>query len=495
MKQLLSAALFLAGSALLVSCGGGGGSGDSTAATSVAPATVGVVITDASSDDWDKALATITSVTLISDDDGHEEIFSGVKVVDLLALREHVKLLVVKQEVKPGYYSKIRLHISRLVLVKENVSGPPITQEVKIPSGKVDLNPKGTFYIAPGSVAFASFDWDMEKSLKLIETGSGKWIMRPVIFVHIGTKPVFKQGLVRLFGTVESVGDLGFRLCSTSAATPVETGSDDFCVNVLVKGNTGIFDSGGAPRLDEKKVMKGEELTVVGLLRRTDYDDDDNDIEHHGYPDAFSKGGVDSGDDKHPKFLVSAIVVEVGPAGTWERVRGVLTKTVDGGTNQIEFDPDVGQGYDDVTLLTAQLFAQSRVFRLKDDGTIEEIAPSDLLLLDRAAVDAVKLVSTGTGPDLNVAVMLVRPAPVTATLTGTIMSVSPLGGWVIIDDGDPCVTTNNLTTRAYILSDSGVKEVSVTDLEVHSSAVVTSTTTTAGCLNADVIVASAPASP
>ncbi len=505
MKRIWYSVLLLAVSMVLSSCGGGGGSGgDSTNAGSTAPATVGLVFTDASSDDWDKALATITSVTLISDG-GHEQIFSGEKEVNLFALREHVKLFLVKHGVKPGFYSKIRLHIKKLVLIEENPDGTIAKmQDVKVPSGKVDLNPRDTFYIAPGAVVFASMDWDMEKSLKLTETGSGKWIMRPVIFVHIGTKPVFKQGLVRLSGTVREVGDLGFRLCSTPTPTPTATtiGSEDFCVNVLVKSNTGVFDSSGEPRIDQA-VTVGEELTVLGLLRRTeddhdDYDDDDDDdYEYHDHPSAFSKdGGDDDDEDDHPKFLVSAIVVEVGAEGTWDRIRGVLTSAVDSLSKQFEFDPDPGQGYADTTVLTAQLFAQSRIFQLGDDGSIREIAPADLLTGDSAAMDAVKLVPPGgSGQDLNVAVMLARPTAVTETLTGTITSVSPLGDWIVIDSGVPCVTTNNLTTRVYLLTDSDVTEINVTDLPVGGMAVVTAprrALPAVECLDADVIVATPP---
>ncbi|UCH49747.1 MAG: DUF4382 domain-containing protein [Betaproteobacteria bacterium] len=513
MRKLLFAALLLAGSALLVSCGGGGGDGSgSTAATSTAPATVGLVMTDAHTDQWDKALVTITSVTLISDE-GHQEIFSGEKEVDLLALREHVKLFAVKKGVKPGYYSKIRLTLKEqqkgehLLLIDEDAVAPADKQWVKVPSSKVDLNPKDTIYIAPGAVVFASFDWDMEKSLKLTETGSGKWIMRPVIFVHIGTKPMFKKGLVRLSGIVETVGDLGFRLCSPPEATASSTDSKEFCVNVLVKDNTGVFDSNGEPRVDQDPIVaKGEELTVVGLLRRMkddhdDYDDDDDDdYEHHEHDSPFSKheyddDDYDDDDDDHPKFLVSAIVVEVGPEGTWERVRGTVTAAVNSTTQQFELDPDPGQGYDDTTLLAAQLFKESRIFRLEEDGSLKEITAAEILFNDRAALDAVKLVSTGgTGPDLNVALLLARHDPATETLTGKIMSVSPLGLWVEIEGASCLVDTDPLTTKAFVLSDTGVKEVSVSDLPVGHIAVVTGTSD--GCEVAEVIIAGpAPAVP
>jgi hypothetical protein len=76
MKKLLYSALSLAVAMLLASCGGGGGDGgNAKTGVSTAPATVGLVITDAHTDQWDKALVTITSVKLISDE-GHQEIFS-----------------------------------------------------------------------------------------------------------------------------------------------------------------------------------------------------------------------------------------------------------------------------------------------------------------------------------------------------------------------------------------------------------------------------------
>ena len=139
--------MLLAISLLLVSCGGGGGGGGgSEAGVSTEPATVGIVITDAHTDQWDKALVTVTSVKLISDE-GHQEIFSGEKEVNLLALREHVKLLAVKRGVRPGYYSKIRLEIKEqqkgehLLLIDEDAT-PPDEQWVKVPSSKVDLTSK-----------------------------------------------------------------------------------------------------------------------------------------------------------------------------------------------------------------------------------------------------------------------------------------------------------------------------------------------------------------
>jgi uncharacterized protein DUF4382 len=478
MKKTCYAALLLMISILLGSCGGGGGGGSgATAGVSAEPATVGLVITDAITDEWDEARATITQVSLIGDG-GQEILFSGEKTVDLLSLREHLKLFVVKPGVRPGYYSKIRLQIKELVLVKNNDAAPPTLQPVKVPSNKVDLNPQGTFHIAPGSVVFASLDWDMEKSLKFTETGSGKWIMRPVIFANIGSKPAFKKGLVRLFGTVQTVATdfSSFRLCSSEGPAPLpsaETGKD-FCIDVLVDARTGLFDETGKPRAIGTLTPK-EPLTVFGWLRLTHGDDGDP------TPVPLPEGNFEP-----TKLQIMSIVVEGGPEGTWKQVRGALTTPVNAADNTFGFDPDAGQGYDDTTLLTGELFAQSRVFRLDTDGNIDEVfAPYALLSSgDRARVDAVP-----TGTDrLNIALMLSRPAPVTETVSGTITNVS-LGQVTI--DGTELVCTD-FDTKVFLLSGAGVIEITVIELPVGSPAVATGITPAgSGCLQADVIVAQA----
>ncbi|MBM4221081.1 MAG: DUF4382 domain-containing protein [Gammaproteobacteria bacterium] len=99
-------------SLFLASCGGGGGGG-STA--SEAPATVGLLITDAPVGRWDEAIATITSVKLIGDNQ-QVTLFEGEETLDLLQLADFSELFAVSDQVPPGSYSKIRLQVSDLVL-------------------------------------------------------------------------------------------------------------------------------------------------------------------------------------------------------------------------------------------------------------------------------------------------------------------------------------------------------------------------------------------
>jgi hypothetical protein len=482
MHKIVIATLLLAMSTMLASCGGGGGAGSGSAAGAIEMATVGLVITDLSSEDYDHAWATITSVTLIGND-GHELIFSGNKKIDLLALRDHLKLFFVNRQVKPGFYSKIRLQVQELLLVKNNDGASPTEEYVDlVANGKVDLNPQSTIYVAPGSVVYASFDWDIDKSLKLTQTGSGKIKMRPVIFVDIGTKPMFKKGLTRLFGTIVSVAadDTHFLLCSLSAATPVTPGDviKEFCVDVLVEPETGLFDAKGIPMTADKLEPK-QEVTVLGLVRRAE-----------DAPDP--KPSLSKDDDAAP-FQIVSIVVEGGSIDTWKQIRGVLTTAVDPATNTFGFDPNPGQGFPDPEVLTGQLFGTTRIFQLEHDGGITEIAPGSLKTSDRATVDAVQVppAVAGDPTGLNIAVMLSRPfvAPLPDTLTGKITSVMPN---LVVDGRTVCT---NFTTKVFLLSATGdVTESDLSKLTVGSVAVVSGNDDLA-CMEADVIVSQSQVGP
>ena len=207
----------IAAALTLTACGGGGGSAAGPA-PSDATATVGVLITDAPVGQWDEAIATITSVTLIGDD-GQVELFSGSQTLDLLKLADFSELFAVSDDVPAGRYSKIRLQLSDLVLNDINPdTGNVIDSEQPqlVGNGKIDLNPRDSFVLAGGDVIFIELDFDMEKSLKITETGNGKLIIRPVVFVDIRTKR--PQGrLSRVHGEITEIDPLtgDFRLCQT----------------------------------------------------------------------------------------------------------------------------------------------------------------------------------------------------------------------------------------------------------------------------------------
>jgi hypothetical protein len=176
---------------ILGSCGGGGGGSDDISSGSASGSgNVALLLTDGEADNYDNIWITVTKVLLIPADrnpnqapvvifesvDGHE--------VELLELRDQDFLLTVKKRVPAGWYSKIRLEVNDI----RSEGGPCDDFELKLPSGKIDLNPRGEFEVRTGQTLSIRLDIDADKSINFHEAGnSGKCIFRPVIFVDIDT--------------------------------------------------------------------------------------------------------------------------------------------------------------------------------------------------------------------------------------------------------------------------------------------------------------------
>ncbi len=493
MKTLFRVSIFLMTSALLTACGGGTSTStpDMTTPTptTVAPttATVGIILTDASIDDYDHAFVTITSVKLLGDGNS-QVIFSGEETVDLLALRDTLTLFAVNENVVPGDFNKIRLIASNMVLVVDHDDGSTTDTPVDlVANGKIDLNPRGTFSIAAGDVVLISLDWDMRESLKLTQTGSGKTKMRPVIFVEIGTAPAFKGGLVRVSGLVELIAPdfTAFRICAPDFSvqplgTPVVAA---MCLDILINDATGIFDDQGLP-VGVVDLNVGDPVTVIGLLQRsmdgpvvTPMEDDGGEVEQ-------------------TPFQVVSIVVEGGPPGTWVPVKGTLQTVVDEISGEFDYLVDEGQGFDD-TILTGLVVDDTRLFFIALDSGITEIAAGDLMVDDRAIADSVHVVAADPADRdvLRIAIMLARTPgdPVADSLSGTILSVDVAGEMLRLATagGDRCVTTD-MDTKIFQLfvNDDSTESVPATlaDLTVGSKTGVVGAEDVAGCFAADLII-------
>jgi hypothetical protein len=452
-------------------------------------ATVAIVLTDASGDDYDHAYVTITSVELLGEN-GNEQIFSGEETVDLLALRDTVDLFAVNENVEPGEFEKIRMIASQLTLVANHEDGSTTETEVKlVANGKIDLNPRETFSIAAGEIVFISLDWDVNKSLKFTETGNGKIIMRPVIFVEIGTEPAFKEGLVRMSGLVEfvAIDATSFRICQTESTSQIagDTQLNELCLDIIINDKTGIFGEDGMPAM-VSELTKGDPVTVLGLLRRT------------------MDGAVvtpldgDNGEVEPTPFQILAIVVEGGEPGTWQQLRGSIGTTVDESLGTFDFVVDNGQGLPDDTVLTGHLDVTARIFLLSRDTGITEIAAADLMVDDVALVDGVQVpADDAADPDvLHIAIMLAATPDETdtASIKGEILSIDASAGALRIaaDSLDRCVTTDDDTMIFEVLvHDDSVENVPATleDLTVGSIAFVTGAEDGAGCFAADLIIA------
>jgi hypothetical protein len=477
----------------LTSCGGGSSAPDPVAVTPpvvAAKATVAITLTDASADDYDHAFVNITSVELLSDD-GNQVIFEGDETVDLLALRDTVQLFAVNENVTPTNVEKIRIKAGGMVLVVDNSDGSTTETDVElVANGKIDLNPRGTIPIAAGEVVFISLDWDVNESLKLTETGQGRVIMRPVIFVDIGTEPAFKEGLIRVTGVVQLIATDGtaFRICSAEDAVQIPENPilNELCLDIVVTDKTGLFAEDGRV-ITVGDLNKGDVVTVLGLLRRS-----------MDGP-AVTPMQDDSGADVDPTpFQVLAIVVEGGDPAKWQQLLGTLKSAVDSVKNTFGFLLDNGQGFPDDTVLTGNLDPTARIFLISSDEGVTEITGADLMAEDRAAVDAVQVpAADAADPDvLRIAIMLARTPGDgdMASIKGVILSVDTVAESLMVatDIMDRCVTTHT-ETKIYevLVNDDSVENILATlaDLDVGAKIFVTGAEDGAGCFAADLIIA------
>ncbi len=461
MNSLVKFASILLLAGLISACGGGGSSTPEQVAAPppvvASKATVGIVLTDASIDDYDHAYVTITSVELIGDGD-HALIFSGDQRIDLLTLRDNVELFAVSEDVDPGNYSKIRLQARDMDLVVDNDDGTMTSTPVDlVANGKIDLNPRGEFSLAAGDVVFVSLDWDMRESLKLTETGNGngKIKMRPVIFVDIGTAPAFKQGLVRVFGQIKLIASdsSAFRLCSPDVMTQLPNSPvlGSLCLDVFINDKTGIFDASGNP-VDVSTLGIDSFTTVVGLLRRS------------ADGPAFTPMQDTAGDVAPTTFQVVAVVVEGGDKGTWSQSRGTIKLVVAADTSTFDFLVDNPEDPESPKLLIGQLFEESRIFSIAASTGVTEISAADLAVDDRAGVDSV-LVPSGdetVADTMNISLMLSRtPMEIELdSLKGEIISIDSAAGMLIVssDTGDVCVNTDSETKIFQIFVSDDVVE-------------------------------------
>jgi hypothetical protein len=461
------AILFLA--LAVASCGGGGGP-----TTSMEPATVGVLITDAPVGKWDEAIATITRVTLIGDD-GQVTLFSGSQTLDLLKLGDFSELFAVNDDVPPGTYSKIRLQLSDLVLNDVDPATGSVIESVQpqlVGNGKIDLNPRGSFDVRPGDTVFVRLDFDMDKSLKITETGNGKLIVRPVVFVDITTE--HNDGrLSRVHGEINAIdADAGtLELCQTAFASqwdeePAQLPSDPGrCLLVTTDASTGIFDADGQPQAFADLAV-GEEATVVGRLRRlTDAEDD-------------GSGRL---------FALDALVIEEGALGTFSRIRGTVASAVDVISDRFGLDVAPGQGIATDAPLPVQLYAQTRFF----DRSGAELSRDDVTVGRAALVDGV--LAIGADDVLRSPLVMLGDLvpPGDATLEGTVVSIDAAAHSLVVNDGtmDRCVDAS--AADVFLVSDADGFSTTQGDLGdlVAGQGVAVFGTENGGCLVADTIIA------
>jgi hypothetical protein len=490
MNRSLLAVPFMLASLVLGGCGGGGGgsggaSGDTASASS---ATVGVLITDAPVGRWDEALATIRSVVLIGDR-GQVTLFEGEQTLDLLKLGDFSELFAVSDSVPPGRYNKIRLQLDDLVLNDRDDDGD-LVESVRpqlVGNGKIDLNPRGDFLLAGGDVIVIELDFDMEKSLKITETGNGRLIVRPVVFVDIRTETPPDGRLTRIYGEITRLDPGGMlELCQRRFASNSDDDDDDDddrrdtlrrCITVDTDEKTGVFGTNGLPQ-PFGELSVGGKITAIGRLRPTDEDEDDDD-------DDESRG---DDDDERYRFVLDAYVIEEGPLGTFRRLRGLVATDFDPVAGRFGLDLAPGQGLESEEALPVRIFEESRIF----DGAGLELDPTALVAGRPALADGVLVL--GADDVLRSPLVILREvdAGTSAALEGEIVSVDQDEETLLVNDGtmDRCVDA--ASARIFLVDDDDGFSSSrgdIDDLDPGQAVAIFGTEGVDGCFIAETILA------
>ena len=196
MKALkLSAWIILSLSILIfTACGGGGSSGGGETGT------VSVGLTDSSTGKYLAIYVTIDEVQVNKKDSssngnsGWKTVATPMKTYNLLKLVNGVTEILGEDELEAGTYQQIRMIIGKTAESENNINGEPHPDanyvvlndgsyvHLKIPSGyQTGVKLVHNFEVEEGS--FVELVLDFEACKSVVETGSGKYILKPTIKV------------------------------------------------------------------------------------------------------------------------------------------------------------------------------------------------------------------------------------------------------------------------------------------------------------------------
>lgn len=350
--------------AIVAAIAGCGGDGSTTVVTNSGTGTVVVVVVDGPSDDFVSIWLTVTKIELLGAQ-GHFTLFEGHRELDLLAMRDDARLLSLGHEVPAGDWSKIRLHVEDVEMIRVvresdartilecpvDVTPDPgfVCESIRpkiVANGKIDLNPRGPIEVRGGELVFVQLDLDANKSIHLVQTGNDRYIFRPVVFVDLfAARP---DRLVRIEGAIEEVDVAAGKLvvCDTHlvfrANAQQEQASRSRCVDVRFGPDTAVFGSDGQPAA-QGDLAVGDEIAAIGRFR------------------------VGTGE----ALVFDALWIQQGGFDAGVAVTGVVQSGVSGDEFTISPDPDGPISED---LLTVRLLPGAKLF----DRAGDPVAPGDL---------------------------------------------------------------------------------------------------------------------
>ncbi|MDZ7683962.1 MAG: DUF4382 domain-containing protein [Gammaproteobacteria bacterium] len=209
-----------------------------------------------------------------SDELQQQTVLSESVTFDLRALEDFSEFLATA-DVDAGDYAKLRLMVEDIELNEVDDNGNLVDSKMaRVPSGKIDLNPRGPFTIEGGEDAVVLIDIDADKSFKVVETGAGQIIFRPVVFINvIGQNGDGEDSnrLTRLFGqiTTPDVEASTFELCGLEmkSAAGTDIVDPDNCASVEYDAEISVFSDELAAATAEN-LVENANVTVFGRVSR-----------------------------------------------------------------------------------------------------------------------------------------------------------------------------------------------------------------------------------
>jgi len=216
---------------------------------------------DAPVDDFREVWVTVESVTMLSADADSsaagEVVLDEAVRMDLLAL-DSLAQIVAAVDVEAGSYSKIRLQISNPEFIRDDDSVFTGDDVHLVANGHVDLNTQGDVFIVEDEVTIVSLDVDLDNSLQINQTGNGRYILRPQIFVDNDMSG--EEGIIIDGATITSIDLNADEL--TLSTSEIDSGVD---IVVETNNNTEIQTAGGLP-LALTALLIGTNVDVVGTI-------------------------------------------------------------------------------------------------------------------------------------------------------------------------------------------------------------------------------------
>ena len=183
--------LFLLTTTFLFACGGGGGGSDGGTGT------LSVALTDSSCGSYAAIYVTIDEVQVNQSDNGNSgwrTVATPMKTYNLLKLINGVTEVLGSNELATGVYHQIRLIIGKIAESENNINGVPhpyanyvvfddgSEEPLKIPSGyNTGIKLVHNFEVVENNSVELLLDFEACKSV--VETGSGKYLLKPTIKV------------------------------------------------------------------------------------------------------------------------------------------------------------------------------------------------------------------------------------------------------------------------------------------------------------------------